>query len=378
MQMKKLRYLSKLVAEVLPKKMVFIGGPRQVGKTTLALGFLTPSSPRNTQYLNWDRASDQRQILDDELPLSGGILVLDEIHKYKLWRNLTKGLFDKYYEDLKIIVTGSARLDHFRKGGDSLLGRYRYFRLHPFSVNELGLKKSAVEDLVHYGGFPEPFLARSRAEHKIWMRERVFRLVHDDVRDLSTIKDLSQISILIQLLPGRVGSLLSLRSLAEDVLVSQPSVDRWLLTLEQMYYCYRISPYGSPKVRATKKLQKLYLWDWSEVEDLGARFENFVAGHLLKYCHFIEDTQGENMELRYLRDADGREIDFVVLKNKKPIFAVECKSGDRGISPNIKYFQERTPIPEFYQVHLGDKTFGHPKTGMLLNFESFCQKLGLP
>ncbi len=382
--MKKIRYLSGVISEILPKKMVFIGGPRQVGKTTLALEYLSPSSSKNPQYLNWDRASDQRLILDDELPLSGSILVLDEIHKYKLWRNLTKGLFDKYHEDLKIIVTGSARLDHFRKGGDSLLGRYRYFRLHPFSINELKLEKSAVEDLLNYGGFPEPFLSKNRSEHKLWLRERVFRLVNDDVRDLSTIKDISQISMLIRLLPSRVGSLLSLKSLAEDISVSQPSVDRWLLTLEQMYYCYRIAPYGSPKVRATKKLQKLYLWDWSEVEGiggsspLGARFENFVAGHLLKYCHYLEDTKGEDMELRYLRDADGREIDFVVLKNRKPIFAVECKSGDRGISPHIKYFQERTSIPEFYQVHLGTKSFGHPKTGMVLNFQSFCQKLGLP
>jgi predicted AAA+ superfamily ATPase len=140
-----------------------------------------------------------------------------------------------------------------------------------------------------------------------------------------------------------------------------------------VYYSFTIAPYGSPKIRAVKKLQKIYLWDWSQVEESGFRFENLVASHLLKYCHFIEDTEGHTMELRYLRDTDGREIDFVVLKNKKPIFAVECKTGDKNLSPHIKYFKDRTAIPEFYQVHMKDKDYGSPSTGRVLPFITFCK-----
>lgn len=358
--------------------MVFIGGPRQVGKTTLALSFLSPPKATNSGYLNWDRASDQKRILTDDLPATEGVWVLDEIHKYRFWRQLTKGLYDKYNENLRIIVTGSARLDHFRKGGDSLLGRYRYFRLHPFSVSELGLTTGDLPDLMNFGGFPEPIFERKANPHRIWLRERSFRLVNDDVRDLSTVKDLSLIALLMSQLPGRVGAPLSLKALSEDVSVSQPTIERWLLTLENMYYCYRLSPFGAPKVRAVKKLQKLYLWDWSEVQNEGAKFENMVAGHLLKYCHYLEDTTGHVMEVRYLRDIDGREIDFVVLKDHKPLFAVECKTGQSARAPHLEYFRQRTSIPEFYQVHMGTKSFGSPKTGMVLPFVEFCSRLSIP
>lgn len=170
---------------------------------------------------------------------------------------------------------------------------------------------------------------------------------------------------------------MTIKSLEEDLQVSQPTIQRWVDILSHLYYCYKIAPFGAPKIRAVKKLQKVYLWDWSQVEESGFRFENFVASHLLKYCHFIEDTQGHSMELRYLRDTDGREIDFVVLKNKKPIFAVECKSGAKKLSPHIGYFQQRTNIPEFYQVHMESKDYGHPKAGRVLPFITFCKELRL-
>ncbi|MCC6275401.1 MAG: DUF4143 domain-containing protein [Leptospiraceae bacterium] len=147
--------------------------------------------------------------------------------------------------------------------------------------------------------------------------------------------------------------------------------------LQGGHYCYRILPFGSPKIRAVKKSNKLYLWDWAEVENPGARFENMVAGHLLKYCHFLEDTQGYSMELRFIRDTDLREIDFVVLQNKKPLFAVECKTGEKSISPHIKYFRERTNIPKFYQVHLGTKDFAD-KSIRVTPFEKFCKLENLP
>ncbi|GIL18838.1 MAG: ATPase [Oligoflexia bacterium] len=358
---------------------MFIGGPRQVGKTTLSLEFLKPKSVKNPAYLNWDRSTDKSLILKDELPLQHPVLVLDEIHKYRHWRNLVKGLYDKHKEDTQFLVTGSARLDYFRKGGDSLLGRYRYFRLHPFSLMELNSRPtiSDLKQLLKFGGFPEPLFSESEAEHRLWQKERVVKVVQEDLRDLETVKDTSLMLLLAEMLVLRVGAPLSLKSLEEDLHVSQPTIHRWVDIFSNLYYCFQISPYGAPRIRAVKKLQKVYLWDWSQVEEDGFRFENLVASHLLKYCHFIEDTEGHDMELRYLRDTDGREIDFVVLKNKKPIFAVECKTGDKSLSPHIEYFRERTSIPEFYQVHMRDKDYGHSKSGRVLPFIAFCRELGL-
>ncbi len=374
--MKKSRYLHPHVSQALQSRMAFVGGPRQVGKTTLSLQFLTPDSVKNPAYINWDDIQDQKRILRNQIPLAK-LLVFDEIHKYKKWRSFVKGLYDKNHEDTRFIVTGSARLDYFRKGGDSLLGRYRYFRLHPFSVSELDLGLKDVSDLLRFGGFPDPFLSQNIKNHKLWLNERSYRIINDDLRDLTTIKEISLLSLLIDALPARVGSLLSLKSLAEDLQVSQPSIDRWLLELENLYYCYRLSPFGSPKIRATKKMQKLYLWDWSEIENSGPRFENLVASHLLKYAHFLEDTQGDKCEIRYLRDTEGHEVDFVFIKNKKPLWAVECKTGESSLSKSVTYFKNKLDIPEYYQVHLGKKDFGTNKHGRVLPFTTFCKEVGL-
>lgn len=378
--MTKSRYLFLPIEKSLSKKMVFIGGPRQVGKTTLSLLFLKPTSVRNPQYLNWDRVSDKSLILKDQLPLEGKVLVLDEIHKYKNWRSLIKGLYDKYHEDHQIIVTGSARLDYFRKGGDSLLGRYRYFRLHPFSILELSKKPTSadLERLLKFGGFPEPLFSMDENEHRLWQKERMVKVISEDLRDLESVKDNSLLLLLAEIITSKVGSPLSLKSLEEDLQVSQPTIGRWINILNLLYYTYTIAPYGAPKIRAVKKLQKIYMWDWSQVDEPGFRFENLVASHLLKYCHHLEDIEGHTMELRYLRDTDGREIDFVVIKNKKPIFAVECKTGDKQLSPHIHYFKERTNIPLFYQVHLKEKDFGAASSGRVLPFIKFCTEIGIP
>lgn len=369
------RTLALAIKADLADKMVFIGGPRQVGKTTLARSFLQ----NDKQYFNWDDLNDRDIIKKHQIDPNLKIVLLDEIHKYARWRTLVKGLFDKYNNKLQILVTGSARLDHFRKGGDSLVGRYHYYRLHPFTLAEVdsNFKISTVEALMKYGGFPEPFLAKSETKYRRWKKERVSRVVYQDLRDLDTVKELSLIELLVDALPSRVGSVLSIKSLQEDLQVSPNTVSRWIQVLEMIYYCYRILPYGSPRIRAVKKSNKLYLWDWAEVESAGARFENMVAGHLLKYCHFLEDTQGHKMELRFIRDTDLREIDFVVLKDKKPLFAVECKTGESQLSPHIKYFRERTDIPQFYQVHLGKKDYvdGNAR---VLPFTKFCEIENLP
>jgi predicted AAA+ superfamily ATPase len=371
------RYLTPTIEEFLQKKMVFLGGPRQVGKTTLCLSFLKNADVRNPAYLNWDDLESRTLLRQGKLP-NAPLLVIDEVHKYKLWRQLVKGFFDKNKGYQNFLVTGSARLDHYRRGGDSLLGRYRYLRLHPLSVNELQLQNSAdVKVLLEMGGFPEPFFSQSMKERKLWGRERLYRIINDDVADLENLKDFTRIELLAETLESRVGSLLSIRSFEEDLSASSKTIASWVDILDRVYFSFRISPFGPPKIRAVKKSQKLYLWDWSEVTSSGGRFENLVACQLLKYCHYLEDTEGEKMELRFLRDIDGREIDFVVLKNKLPIFAVECKTGERHVSKAIHYFKERTKIQKFYQVHLGDADYISEGV-RVLPFLKFCQELRLP
>lgn len=374
------RYLQDAVSEALTKKMVFIGGPRQVGKTTFALGFLGKNAdPTHPAYLNWDHPAVPPRLRRAELPPGEPLLLLDEIHKYARWRNLVKGIYDTEKTRRRIIVTGSARLDYYRKGGDSLAGRYRYFRLHPFSLRELGAHPSRgdLEALLRFGGFPEPLFAQNEAEHRIWHRERMSRVIREDLRDLEHVREVSLLEHLADLLPSKVGAPLSIKSLREDLQIDHKTVERWLQILENLYVCFRISPYGSPRVRAVKKERKLYLWDWSSLEGDGPRFENLVACQLLKYCHWIEDTQGHAMELRYLRDTDRREVDFVVMKDHQAIFAVECKSGDKATGPALRYFAERTPIPRFYQTHLGERHFQSGKV-TVLPFARLCEELALP
>ena len=373
------RYIQKPVKTDLKSKMVFIGGPRQVGKTTLALSFLSEPNAKSPAYFNWDDISDRPKLLRGEFPPSEKIIILDEIHKFARWRNLVKGFFDKNKGELSFLITGSARLDYYSKGGDSLQGRYHYYRLHPFSLGELDAKptKDNLDLLLKFGGFPEPLFKAEEKFWRRWQRERLQRVIYDDIRDLESVKEISLLELLASELPNRVGSPLSVKNLKELLQVAHETVERWLKIFERMYYCFRIPPYGPPKVRAVKKEQKLYLWDWSLVEEPGPRFENFIASQLLKYCQFIEDTEGYRMELRFLRDTDKREIDFVVLKDRKPMFAVECKTGDKDVSPSIYYFKERVQIPKFYQVHQGQKDY--KKNGVrVLPVPTLCEELDLP
>jgi predicted AAA+ superfamily ATPase len=366
------RYLQSDIETWLTQRFVFIGGPRQVGKTFLSKNFLKSKN----DYLSWDDLSDRELLRKHQLPLTPNPIVIDEIHKYPRWRTLLKGYFDKNDPKPQIIVTGSARLDHFRKGGDSLFGRYHYLRLHPFSIGEIDskFKMDTVRSLLKFGGFPEPFLKQNDSFLKIWRKQRIARVFHDDLRDLTRLNDYNQIEMLASVLPAKVGSLLSLNSLGEDLEKSPHTIANWINILSQIYHCYLVPPYGPAKIKAIKKQQKLYLWDWSAIEELGPRFENMVASHLLKYCHHKEDRDGDDMELRFLRDQFGREIDFVVLKNKKPIFAVECKTGEKRVSPHLSYFKSRTPIGAYYQVHMGERSF--IEHGIeVLPFSTFCEKV---
>jgi predicted AAA+ superfamily ATPase len=239
--------------------------------------------------------------------------------------------------------------------------------------------RSEVKALLEFGGFPEPFYSQNKTEWRRWQLERIDRVIQEDLRDLERVQDVDLLRILLDALPGRVGSPLSINKLAQVLQVSHPTLKRYLDIFENLYLIYRISPYGSPKIRAVRKEQKLYFWDWSTLQEPGPRFENLVASQLLKYCHFRTDTLGLKTELRFLRDTDLREIDFVVLEENKPVFAVECKTGEKNLSNHISYFGERTPIKKFYQVHLGTQDYGDAESeGRVLPFSTFCHELGMP
>lgn len=373
------RYIQKHVVSDLMRKMVLIGGPRQVGKTTFAVSLLKPPGIDSPGYLNWDDLTNKEQIRKGQLPDDEPLIVLDEIHKYKNWRNLIKGFFDKKRIKHQFLITGSARIDHYSKGGDSLVGRYHFYRMHPLSVGELSLKtKADLNRLMRMGGFPEPYFENDEVFSKRWRRERLRRIIQEDLRDLETVKDISLLEQLLDILPKTVGSVLSYQSLANEIEVDNKTVQKWIGFFDNLYLTFRISPYVPKKLRVVKRADRLYLWDWGGLEDSGAQFENMVASQLLKYCHFVEDTQGEEMQLTYLRDVEGREVDFVVLKNKKPIFAVECKVGERSASPHLYYFKQRTPIPYFYQVHLGESHYTAEDGIEVIPFVKFCLKLNMP
>lgn len=376
------RYLRDPVADDLSQKMVFVGGPRQVGKTTFALGFLGAGADEShSGYLNWDDLAHRRRLLRAEFPARQRLLVFDEIHKYAGWRNLLKGYYDTHRSHVAILVTGSARLDYYRKGGDSLQGRYHYYRMHPFSLLEVSPEghPEALVQLLRYSGFPEPFFRARERDWRRWQREHQERVVRDDLRDLEKVRELSKIELLLEHLPDCVGSPLSVRSLSLLLQASHEAVERWVTILERLYVCFRIAPFGSRKIRAVRKEKKLYFWDWSLVSDEGTRFENLVACQLLKYCHWVEDTEGFRMELRFLRDIDRREVDFVVLREGKPEFAVECKTGEKAASPAARYFRARTAIPLFYQVHRGEKDYGSESADVrVLPFPDFCLERRLP
>jgi hypothetical protein len=267
----------------------------------------------------------------------------------------------------KYLVTGSARLNICRRGGDSLQGRYNYYTLHPFSLaevvgrpvtakifKELPIESSdhphAMDALERFGGFPEIFLKQSARALRRWHNERTERLFREDIRDLQAIRDLANLPLLGDMLPSKVGSLLSVNAIREDLEVSHRTVSTWLDILEAFYYQFRIYPDKERKVRSIRKEPKLYLIDWSEIPDPAVRFENLLACHLLKYVRYLYEHEGYRAQLSFLRNVDKKEVDFLVTVDNRPWFCVEAKYQDQAISDNLGYFQERLDIPYAFQV----------------------------
>ena len=353
-----MRYLAKYISTDLSKKMVFLGGPRQVGKTTLSKSLLDKHF--KGRYFNWDRLNDQKAILSENWNDQEELLIFGEVHKYPKWKNLIKGFYDTNTANHKFLVTGSARLDVYKRGGDSLLGRYHYWRLHPFSLTELpkGIsKEECFKRLMKVGGFPEVFLDNDEREARRWREERYEKIIKDDIRDLENIKNIQSMSLLLQLLREKVGGMINVSNLAKDLQVSPITVAKWIEIFEKMYLIFTIRPYTKNLPRALSKPFKVYFFDNADViGDEGARFENLVANHLLKNCHFQQDYTGEQWELGFLRDKEHREVDFILLKDKIIQQIIEVKWNDQKVSPSLIYFGEKLKVPNAVQIIANSKT----------------------
>ncbi len=346
-----MRYLANFLKKDLKRKMVFLGGPRQCGKTTLAKAILKDTKGI---YLNWDRTPDQKAILNEGWSDQDSLVVLDEIHKYPKWKNLVKGYFDTSKEKHQFLITGSARLDVYRRGGDSLLGRYHYWRLHPFTLHEpiKGIRaKDAFERLLSVGGFPEPFLDANPIESRRWREERHDRILRDDIRDLENVKKIQLMGLLLQLLRERVGGPINVLNLATDLQVSPATVSHWIEIFERMYLIFTVRPYSRNLPRSLVKPFKIYFYDNADViGDESARFENLVATHLLKEMNFLQDSSGERWDLHYVRNKEGHEVDFVLVRDRTVVELIEAKWSDPKPSKSLLYFGEKIGVPKITQM----------------------------
>ncbi len=333
------------VARDLEEKMVFVSGPRQVGKTTLARS-LADRWP-DLYYLNFDHPDHKQTFIRREWDRKAALVVFDEVHKWPRWKTLLKGIYDTEGIPPRLLVTGSARLDAHRRGGDSLAGRYLLHRLLPLSVAELCTSMppaEALEGLLRLGGFPEPFLKGSETGARRWRRGYLERIVREDVRDFGNVGDLQALAMLVELLRERVGSPVSFASVARDLQVSPHTVKRWVGILESLYILFRVTPYHRNIARAILKEPKIYFYDCGLVRgDAGAVLENLVAVSLLKALCYREDTEGIQASLHYIRDKEKREVDFAVVVEGKVEQLVEVKHAESNLHPALRRFAALFP-----------------------------------
>jgi len=344
--------------------MTFLAGPRQVGKTYLSRTF----SPL---YYNWDTSEVKKQFLKNpyffrEENIRRDLVIFDEIHKRKDWKKLLKGYYDSPGRKENFLITGSGRFDTFRKGGDSLQGRYDLYHLLPLIFDEV--RKSSCsqaslprdfstwipeilnegdEDLRNFGGFPFPFLSRSMSTMRKWNDQYIERLVKEDVRDFSNVLKLDQLELLARILPDRVTSPISIKALGEDIECSQVAIKSWLRLFEQLYLGILLPPFHRKIHRAVKKEKKWYFYQWTMNENPGALFENYLAIQLHTACQYWRDQGHGVWELYYLRDQDRREVDFIICRNLKPVALIEAKSGESEFPVSLKYYVKQLNIPGF-------------------------------
>ena len=348
------RYLDHLVLDDLSSKMVVLTGPRQVGKTTLARQLM--ASFDSSQYLNWDVLQDRAILQRQSWNPRAKLLVMDEIHKMREWKGWLKGVVDGRTPGQAILVTGSARMETFRQGGDSLAGRYFAFRLHPFSVRELCEQQqitaaSALDHLLERGGFPEPCLAPTHTHAERWRAQYFTDLVREDVLEFSRVHDINTMRMFVELLRERVGSPLSLASIARDLAVAPATLKRYLDILQALFIVFTVQPWHHNVVRALLQSPKVYFFDTGLVQgDAGVRLENAVAGMLLKHVHFLHDSAGRSIGLHYIRTKDGVEVDFALDENGEVTQMIECKLGDDKPNRGLVRFAEQFATADAVQI----------------------------
>lgn len=361
-------------------QMIFLMGPRQVGKTTLAKDLL--SEWGRGDYLSWDNSKHRRLILEgpDQVAEELGVheygdqpplVVFDEIQKYSDWKNYLKGFYDTYKGDVKIVVTGSSKLDVFIKGGDSLMGRYFVFRIHPFTVAEvmgnhfmMGKKefnaspklpqKKKLQNLLNFGGFPDPFIKGDRPFYNRWNRMRSKQVFQEDIRDFKHLQEVTGVETLAMILQEQVGQLVAYSTLSKKIgMATDKTIKEWIEILKSLYFFFEVRPYHRNVTKSLIKQPKLYLWDWSLCTNEGALAENFVASHLLKAVHFWNDLGIGDYTLHFIRDRSKREVDFLITKEKEPWILIEVKNGEsKSLSPSLLHYHEELQTRYAFQVSL--------------------------
>ena len=348
------RYLDDLIPADLRRKMVIVTGPRQVGKTTLSKHLL-PAFERS-QYLNWDVTADRMILSRQSWRSDATLLVFDEIHKMALWKNWLKGVFDGRPNDQAILVTGSARMDTFRYTGDSMAGRFFAYRLHPFSVKEwcdaTGAEpKAALQHLIDRGGFPEACLAERTTDADRWRTLYLDRMIRDDILEFSRVREVNSMRTLVALLRERVGSPLSLASLARDLGTSPKTVGNYLEILQALFIVFTVRPWHDNIARSLLQTPKVYFYDTGLVRGhYGVKLENATAAMLLKHVQFLNDSKGRETELHYVRTKDGAEVDFALSEDRRLTHLIECKTSDSTPHPALKRFAREHPDANAVQI----------------------------
>lgn len=356
------------------RQMLFLMGPRQVGKTTLS--FNLREDQERIIYYTWDSVAQREAILDgpdriaeenelNRLTQQCPLLIFDEIHKFGNWKIFLKGLYDAYPSLAHILVMGSARLDVYQRGGDSLMGRYFPYRIHPLTVGELAMPivseeclkqmprdigEEAFKDLIQFGGFPDPFLKASSRFYQQWKRLRLQQLFEEEVRDLTRVQDVDRLEVLAEVVRRQIGQQTSYASLSKKLRVTDKTIRDWIALLRSVYYCFEVRPWSKNVAHAILKEPKYYLWDWAQCEEEGQRAENMVASHLLKAVHFWNDYGLGEFGLYYVRDKQQREVDFLVVKNDKPWILVEVKNGSKRLTSSLFHFAQQLNPDYVFQV----------------------------
>ena len=326
------RYLDQIVLKDLASKAVVLTGPRQVGKTTLSQQLMGKFN--GAQYLNWDVLADRMVLQNQSWSPAADLLVMDEIHKMPNWKTWLKGVIDALPTGQALLVTGSARMDTFRQSGESLAGRYFSFRLHPISVHEWSTQEGvspaiALDHLLERGGFPEPCLAPNAIEADRWRAQYFTDLIREDVLEFSRLHEITTMRLFIELLRERVGSPLSLASIARDLAVSPTTLKHYLEILKALFIVFTIQPWHHNIARSMLQMPKVYFFDTGLVRgDPEIRLENAVAGMLLKQTDFLRDSTGQDAGLHYVRTKDGAEVDFALSNGQQLSHLIECKLSD--------------------------------------------------